>query len=125
MFSATSSHSLLADDYKSRPIATYHDPKGSPFLDHYRLRVPKYRSIIELLNFIILLFLFVLCISSECSQPWISGPSRADFSSISDKNFAQFEWSEIAFCVYTLGFILDEFAASQVGSSPGSMKRPP
>lgn len=65
LFSTVSSHSLLADNYKARAIATYHDPKGAPFLDHYRLRVPKYRSLIELLNFSILLFLFVLCLSSE------------------------------------------------------------
>ncbi|KAG8962114.1 hypothetical protein FRC05_005514 [Tulasnella sp. 425] len=93
LFSTVSSHSLLADNYKARAIATYHDPKGAPFLDHYRLRVPKYRSLIELLNFSILLFLFVLCLST--------------------KNFATMEWTEIAFCVYAFGFILDEFASSQ------------
>lgn len=65
LFSTASNHSLLADNYKARPIAAHHDPKGAPFLDHYRLRVPKYRSLIELLNFCILLFLFVLCLSSE------------------------------------------------------------
>ncbi|KAG8913899.1 hypothetical protein FRC01_004332, partial [Tulasnella sp. 417] len=93
LFSAASNHSLLADNYKARPIAAYHNPKGAPFLDHYRLRVPKYRSLIELLNFSILLFLFVLCLST--------------------KNFARMEWTEIAFCVYTFGFVLDEFASSQ------------
>ncbi|KAG8997457.1 hypothetical protein FRB90_012495 [Tulasnella sp. 427] len=93
LFSSSSNHSLLADNYKTRPIATYHDPKGAPFLDHYRLRVPKYRSLIELLNFSILLLLFVLCLST--------------------RNFARMEWAEIAFCVYTFGFILDEFASSQ------------
>ncbi|KAG8906384.1 hypothetical protein FRB99_006979 [Tulasnella sp. 403] len=93
MFSATSSHSLLADNYKSRPIATYHNPKTSPFLDHYRLRVPKYRYVIELLNFSILLILFWLCLAN--------------------KNFATFEWTEIIFCVFAFGFMLDEFVSSQ------------
>lgn len=111
LFSASSNHSLLADDYKSRPLATYHDPKGSPFLDHYRLRVPKYRSIIELLNFTILLLLFVLCLSRKANCTTIH-LSADNFTA--DKNFARMEWTEIAFCVYTAGFILDEFASSQV-----------
>ncbi|KAG8886401.1 hypothetical protein FRB97_004936 [Tulasnella sp. 331] len=93
LLSTSSSHSLLSDDYKRRPIATHHDPKGAPLLDHYRLRVPKYRSIIEMLNFGILLFLFVLCITY--------------------KDFSRVGWTEIVFSVFTLGFLLDEFAAMQ------------
>lgn len=113
LFSATSNHSLLADNYKSRPIAAYHDPTNSPFLDHYRLRVPKYRSIIELLNFSILLFLFVLCIGSEydvIARAWATDLVHHPV----DKNFAKVEWTELIFGIYTCGFILDEFAASQV-----------
>ncbi|KAG9039905.1 hypothetical protein FRB95_004377 [Tulasnella sp. JGI-2019a] len=93
LVSASSSHSLLSDDYKRRPIATYHDAKGSPVLNHYRLRVPKYRAILEMVNFGILLTLFGLCIQN--------------------KEFERLGWTEIAFVVYAFGFLLDEFAAMQ------------
>ena len=57
-----STHSVLADNYKPRAIEMY-DYRKAPFLDHYRLRVPKYGAILEFLNFALLLTTFLLCIS--------------------------------------------------------------
>ena len=64
VFSMTSNRSVLADNYKPRATVIY-DVLKAPFLDHYRLRVPRYGAILEFLNFAILLFLFVLCLASE------------------------------------------------------------
>jgi hypothetical protein len=64
VFSATSTHALVQDNYKSREIEFY-DHRNAPFLNHYRLRVPKYRSIVDSANVVALLILFVLCLASE------------------------------------------------------------
>ena len=63
VFSMTSSRSVLADNYKPKSIEVY-DVRKAPFLDHYRLRVPKYGAILEFLNFALLLTTFLLCLSS-------------------------------------------------------------
>ena len=62
VFSMTSHHSVLADNYKPRAIEFYNVHKA-PFLDHYRLRVPKYAATMEFFNFVILLLLFLLALS--------------------------------------------------------------
>lgn len=64
VFSVASTHALVQDNYKSREIELY-DHRNAPFLDHYRLRVPKYRSIVDSVNFVVLLILFVLCLASK------------------------------------------------------------
>ena len=64
VFSMMSHRSVLADNYKPRSIEIY-DVLRAPFLDHYRLRVPKYGAILEFINFGALLFLFLLCLSSK------------------------------------------------------------
>ena len=66
VFSMTSSRSVLADNYKPKSIEIY-DVRKAPFLDHYRLRVPKYGAILEFLNFALLLTTFLLCLSSPSS----------------------------------------------------------
>lgn len=63
VFGMMSSHSVLADNYKPRATEIY-DCRTAPFLDHYRLRVPKYGAILEFLNFALLMTLFLLCLSS-------------------------------------------------------------
>ena len=63
VFSVMSMKSVLADNYKPRTIE-YYDAGRAPFLDHYRLRVPRYCAILEFLNFVALLFLFLLALSS-------------------------------------------------------------
>ncbi|KAL4263192.1 Transient receptor potential calcium channel [Pleurotus pulmonarius] len=61
VFSTVANRSVLADNYKPRPIEVY-DTRTSPFLDHYRLRVPRYGAILEFMNFSVLLVTFVLCL---------------------------------------------------------------
>ena len=62
VYTMTSYNSVLADNYKPRAIDFY-DVRNAPFLDHYRLRVPKYAAILEFINFGILLLLFLLALS--------------------------------------------------------------
>ncbi|KAJ7707806.1 hypothetical protein B0H17DRAFT_1034111 [Mycena rosella] len=64
VFSTATTRSMLADNYKPKAITIY-DCREAPFLDHYRLRVPKYGAILEFLNFACLLFTFVLCLSNQ------------------------------------------------------------
>jgi hypothetical protein len=40
---SVASHAIVDDSYKQRPLAIY-DLSKAPFLDHYRLRVPKVRA---------------------------------------------------------------------------------
>lgn len=64
VFSMTSNHSVLVDNYKPRATDIY-NVHNAPFLDHYRLRVPRYNAILEFLNFVMLLTLFLLALSSK------------------------------------------------------------
>ncbi|KAJ1307296.1 hypothetical protein OPQ81_001406 [Rhizoctonia solani] len=92
VFSAPATRgSILADNYKHRHVQVY-DVHHTPFLDHYRLRVPRYRSIMEFVDFGVLLFLFVLCLHN--------------------KSFYYMNWSEILFVVFAFGFLLDELTAA-------------
>lgn len=63
IYSPVSNRSLLSDNYKPHAIEVY-DGRKAPFLDHYRLRVPRYGSILEFVNFFILLVVFILALSS-------------------------------------------------------------
>ncbi|KAF8905041.1 receptor-activated Ca2+-permeable cation channel [Gymnopilus junonius] len=91
VFSVTANRSILADNYKPRAIEIY-NPHNAPFLNHYRLRVPKYGTYLEFLNFALLLLTFVLCLSNRDRTktiPW-----------------------EIAFIVFASAFALEEYTAS-------------
>jgi hypothetical protein len=66
VFSITSNNSVLVDNYKPKPIEVY-NVHHSPFLDHYRLRVPRYGAILEFLNFAMLLALFLMALASQSS----------------------------------------------------------
>ncbi|KAL5531360.1 hypothetical protein ACEPAG_4237 [Sanghuangporus baumii] len=92
VYQAQSSHSILSDTYKQTPIHFY-DPHKAPLLDHYRLKVPAIRSVLEYMNFLILFVLFVLTL---------------EFNELNRLN-----WIEIAFMVYALGFALEKVAAMQ------------
>ncbi|KAH7342007.1 hypothetical protein B0J17DRAFT_746132 [Rhizoctonia solani] len=83
--------SILADNYKQRHVQVY-DVHYTPWLDHYRLRVPRYRNIMEFVDFGVLLFLFVLCLHN--------------------KNFSYMNWTEIVFIIFAFGFLLDELTAA-------------
>ncbi|KAI5118687.1 hypothetical protein M0805_003624 [Coniferiporia weirii] len=92
VYQAQSSHSILSDTYKQTPIHFY-DPHKAPLLDHYRLKVPAVRSVLEYLNFLMLFVLFVMTL--ELSE------------------LDRLNWAEIAFMVYALGFSLEKVAAMQ------------
>lgn len=77
VFSMTSHRSVLADNYKPRAIELY-DVLKAPFLDHYRLRVPRYGAALEFINFCLLLLTFVLCLSSELDSFSLLKLRRAD-----------------------------------------------
>ena len=53
-----------------------YDYRKAPFLDHYRLRVPKYGAILEFLNFALLLTTFLLCLSSTTLAGFACGCMR-------------------------------------------------
>ncbi|TFK29652.1 hypothetical protein FA15DRAFT_663807 [Coprinopsis marcescibilis] len=92
VYQAESSHSILSDTYKRTPIHFY-DPHKAPVLDHYRLKVPSIRSVLEYNNFLILFILYVTAL--EFSVP------------------SHFNASEIIFIIYGLGFTLEKLAAMQ------------
>ncbi|KZT60904.1 hypothetical protein CALCODRAFT_553404 [Calocera cornea HHB12733] len=92
LYSASSDRSLVADNYKMRQIQIY-DARVAPFLDHYRLRVPRYRAIMEFLNYVVLLGLLCLCLAN--------------------RDFERVNAYEAGFAIFAFGMVLDEYAASQ------------
>ncbi|KAI0270966.1 hypothetical protein BGY98DRAFT_1008270 [Russula aff. rugulosa BPL654] len=92
VYQADSSHSILSDTYKRTPIHFY-NPHSAPLLDHYRLKVPAIRSVLEYLNFLILFLLFVVAV---------------ELNEVDRIN----AW-EVAFMVNSLGFCLEKVAAMQ------------
>lgn len=92
VYQAESSHSILSDRYKRTPIHFY-DPHKAPLLDHYRLKVPAIRSVLDYVNFLILFILFVIAIETN-------EPDRINMP-------------ELIFMVCGLGFTLEKLAAMQ------------
>ncbi|KAI8996333.1 hypothetical protein BD414DRAFT_197116 [Trametes punicea] len=92
VYQADSSRSILSDTYKRNPIHFY-DPHKAPLLDHYRLKVPAIRSVLEYMNFVILFILFVIAL---------------EYSELNRINLA-----EVVFMIYALGFTLEKVAAMQ------------
>ena len=108
VFSMKSHRSVLADNYKPRSIELY-DVSKAPFLDHYRLRVPKYGAILEFCNFAVLLLLFLLCLSSKSVHL-----SCYNFvNSIQDKDLTKMTPFEVMFIVFATAFALEEYTASK------------
>ncbi|MCJ1316051.1 hypothetical protein MMC15_001371 [Xylographa vitiligo] len=81
---------ILPDHYKHKPIALY-DPREAPLFNQYRLVVPRTRNIIEVCQFIVLLVLYFLVMETQ--------------------NPDSFGIVEGVFCIYTLGWALDQFAS--------------
>lgn len=81
---------ILPDHYKSKPISLY-DPRKAPLFNQYRLIVPRTRNILEVCQFIVLLVLYILVMS--------------------DRDPRTFDVIEIVFCIYTAGWVLDQFAS--------------
>ncbi|GAA6058818.1 hypothetical protein JCM10212_001934 [Sporobolomyces blumeae] len=91
MYSLESNHSLITDNYKSKPVVEIYDWRARPFLDHYRLKVPKVRKALELVAFASVFALFLL---TEATY---------DLSKVN--------LIEGLFMLWSIGFALDEFAS--------------
>ncbi|KAG6333497.1 hypothetical protein ID866_5586 [Astraeus odoratus] len=92
VFTITANRSIVADNYKQRAIEMY-DVRKAHFLDHYRLRVPRYSSILHFMNIAILLLIFVIFLQSE-KEAYISLP-------------------EAVFLVFAVAFALQEYTGSR------------
>jgi hypothetical protein len=80
---------IIPDHYKQKPISLY-DPREAPLLNQYRLIVPRTRNLLELLNFCVLLLLYV--------------------AFMTDRDATRLSGTEICFAVYAFGWSLDTFA---------------
>ncbi|KJZ73648.1 hypothetical protein HIM_06981 [Hirsutella minnesotensis 3608] len=58
IYSPSTYWDIIPDHYKLKPISIY-DPRESPLLNQYRLIVPRTRNILELIQFTILLALYI------------------------------------------------------------------
>ncbi|KAH9038123.1 hypothetical protein EDB85DRAFT_2196118 [Lactarius pseudohatsudake] len=88
--------------YKRAPIHFY-NPHTAPLLDHYRLKVPAIRSVLEYFNFLILFILFVITV---------------ELNEVDRLN----AW-EVAFMIYSLGFSFEKAAAMQEHGIRGDFLR--
>lgn len=52
-------HSIISDDYKGNSVVEPHDFATASLLDHYALRVPRIRRLIEFSTIAILVLLFM------------------------------------------------------------------
>ncbi|KAL4988561.1 hypothetical protein BDW68DRAFT_91377 [Aspergillus falconensis] len=89
-YTPLSSMDILPDSYETRPIALY-NPRKAPILNHYRLIVPRLRSMIEACQFAVLLALYVLTMVR--------------------RKGLEVTVIEMIFWTYASGWILEEFAA--------------
>ncbi|KAI1329575.1 nonselective cation channel [Xylariaceae sp. FL0255] len=80
---------LIPDRYKRKPISLY-QPHKEPLLNQYRLIVPRTRNALEIIQFIILLAVYL----------WFMMERNPEYLSV----------SEVAFMVYAFGWVLDQFA---------------
>jgi hypothetical protein len=81
---------ILPDHYKHRPISIY-DPRKASLLNQYRLIVPRTRYVLEVCQFLLLLALYLVVMANR------NGP--------------RFSTSEMPFCIYAFGWVLDQFAS--------------
>ena len=81
---------ILPDHYKHKPILLY-NPREAALLNQYRLIVPRTRNLLEVCQFIVLLVLYMHVM--ENFDP------------------AKFTIRELVFCIYTFGWVLDQFAS--------------
>lgn len=90
IYTPTSFLDIIPDHYKHKPISLY-DPRKAPLLNQYRLIVPRTRNVIEVVQFIILLCLYYLCMMN--------------------RKTTSFTTSEVWFIVYAAGWVVDECAS--------------
>ncbi|ORY33033.1 hypothetical protein BCR39DRAFT_520833 [Naematelia encephala] len=89
IYSAKNAHAIIADNYKNKPIQIY-NPHKAPLLDHYRLKVPRVRSILDYVSFLILFILYVVAVEG-LDETHLNG-------------------KELAFIIYALAYSLDKLA---------------
>ncbi|KAF2470289.1 uncharacterized protein BDR25DRAFT_262072 [Lindgomyces ingoldianus] len=90
VYTPTSFIDIIPDHYKHKPISLY-DPRKSRIMNQYRLIVPRTRNFIEVVQFVILLGLYCLCMMN--------------------RDQAKFTTEEAWFMIYAAGWVLDEFAS--------------
>ncbi|KAG5983437.1 hypothetical protein E4U55_008145 [Claviceps digitariae] len=81
---------ILPDHYKHRPIQLY-DARESRLLNHRRLIVPRIRALIDMVQFLVLVVLYVMTM-------------------VNQRRPENKHW-EAAFAIYTAGWVLQEFAS--------------
>lgn len=81
---------ILPDFYKHKPITLYH-PEKAPLLNQYRLMVPRTRNYMDIFQFLVLLIFYILAMNAR---------HREEFTTY-----------EFVFCVYAIGWVLDELAS--------------
>ena len=81
---------ILPDYYKHRPITLYH-PEKAPLLNQYRLMVPRTRNYLDICQFLVLLIFYILAMDA--------------------RNGDEFTTYELLFCIYGVGWVLDELAS--------------
>ena len=96
IYTPTSFIDILPDHYKNRGISLY-DPRRAPYLNQYRLIVPRTRNIIEAGQFILLLILYMIMMSN---REHIIGPRHLRLTAY-----------ELIFDMYAAGWVLDELAS--------------
>ncbi|KIW66858.1 hypothetical protein PV04_06150 [Phialophora macrospora] len=84
---------IIPDHFKKRPISLY-DPRRAPLLNQYRLVVPRTRNLIEALQFMVLLGLYIGVMAER-----------------ENRMTTKFEVVELVFDVYAAGWVLDQFAS--------------
>lgn len=89
IYTPSSFMDIIPDRYKQKPISLY-DPRAASLLNQYRLIVPRTRNIMEIVQFVILLFFYVLFMMER-------DPTRLSIY-------------ETCFSVYAFGWVLDQFA---------------
>ena len=81
---------ILPDHYKHKPITLYR-PEHAPLLNQYRLMVPRTRNVLDICQFSVLLTLYILVMHH--------------------RSYEAFTIYELIFCIYALGWVLDELAS--------------
>ncbi|MCJ1312446.1 hypothetical protein MMC25_006120 [Agyrium rufum] len=89
-YSPTAFVDILPDHYKRKAISLY-DPRKGPLLNQYRLVVPRTRNVLEVVQFVVLLALYV----------WL----------MEARHGGDFTVAELFFSVYAAGWSLDQFAS--------------
>nr|XP_019013635.1 nonselective cation channel [Kwoniella pini CBS 10737]OCF52416.1 nonselective cation channel [Kwoniella pini CBS 10737] len=95
IYAPVSTRSIITDSYAEEDLAEVYvyNPYEAGWLDHQRLKVPKWRKTMEAGSFIILMILYV--------------------STLAAKDLHHVQAIEIIYIIFSFGFVLEEFAASK------------